>query len=225
MNVTTVIELNAPAEVPPRRLSDDLRELLLEARGRSLTIGELELILQGRGFALFILLMSLPFCFPIAVPGLSIPFGIVIMLLGLRIAMGQKPALPGFILQREIKYSVLEKIVRFGLKLTTRMEKIAKPRMSFLRKSPGMINLIGLGLASGGIQLLLPLPPLIPLSNTIPAISVVLLTAGLIERDGVFVLAGYIVNLIAWVYFAFMFAALGGGISYLYHYVRAFLGA
>ena len=87
-----------------------------------------------------------------------------------------------------------------------------------------MINLIGIGLASGGIQLLLPLPPLIPLSNTIPAISVVLLTAGLIERDGVFVLAGYIVNLIAWIYFACMFVVLGGGISYLYHWVRSYLG-
>lgn len=210
--------LNAEAPLPPRRLSTDLRELLAEAAGRSLTIGELEEILKGRGFALFILLLSIPFCFPIAIPGLSIPFGIVITFLGLRIAFGRKPKLPKFILGKKIKHAALERMVRLGLKLCVWMERIAKPRMEFLRKWPGMINLIGLGLASGGIQLLLPLPPLVPLSNTIPAISVVLLTAGLIERDGVFVVAGYLVNIAAWVYFALMFGLLGDGVRYLLHH-------
>jgi hypothetical protein len=203
--------------LPAQRLSDDLRRLLVIAAGRSLTLGELEAILQGRGFALFIMLLSLPFCAPIAIPGLSIPFGVVITFLGLRIVFGRKPELPSFILRKQVKYATLEKIVNLGLKLCTRMEKVAKPRMNFLRTWPGMINLIGLGLASGGIQLLLPLPPLIPLSNTIPAISVVLLTAGLIERDGVFVLAGYAMNIAAWVYFALMFGVIGEGIKHLLH--------
>ena len=97
-------------------------------------------------------------------------------------------------------------------------EKIAKPRMHFLRRSPAMIKLIGIGLASAGIQLLLPLPPLIPLSNTIPAVSVVLLVAGLTERDGVFVLAGYCVNVFAWLYFLMMFGVLGNGARQLIHH-------
>ena len=198
-------------EAPATRLSEDLRGLLRDAAGRDLTIGELESVLQGRGVTLFMLLMSLPFCFPIAIPGLSIPFGAVILLLGLRIAMGRKPSLPAFILKKQVKAKVLDRIVNVGLKITTRLEKIAKPRMHFLRRSPAMIKLIGVGLASAGFQLLLPLPPLIPLSNTIPAISVVLLIAGLTERDGVFVLAGYCVNLLAWVYFLIMFALLGDG--------------
>ena len=66
-------------------------------------MGELEHKLQGRGFALFILLLSIPFCFPVAIPMLSIPFGIVIMFLGIRIALGRKPKLPDFILNKEIK--------------------------------------------------------------------------------------------------------------------------
>jgi hypothetical protein len=203
--------------LPAQRLSDDLRELLAKAAGRSLTLGELEGILQGRGFALFILLLSLPFCAPIAIPGLSVPFGVVITFLGLRIVFGRKPELPGFILRKQVKYTTLERIVKLGLKLCTYMEKIARPRMQFLRTWPGMMNLIGLGLASGGIQLLLPLPPLIPLSNTFPAISVVLLTAGLIERDGVFVLAGYAVNIGAWIYFALMFGVIGEGVRHFLH--------
>lgn len=194
-----------PLPAAPRRLSDDLRLLERESAGRTLTIGELEIVLQGRGLTLLILLMALPFCMPFAIPGLSIPFGVVIVLIGLRIVFGQKPALPKRILKTKVKAEILAKIVSIGLKLCVRLEKLARPRMSFMRTLPGMTNLIGIGLTSGGIQLLLPLPPLIPLSNTIPAVSVVLLTVGMIERDGVFVLLGFAVNLFAWAYFIFMF--------------------
>ena len=205
-------------ETPPR-LSSDLRELLHEAAGRSMTLGELEQILKGRGFGLFLLLLALPFTFPLAIPGLSVPFGIVIMFIGVRIAAGRKPWLPGFILRREIKYAVLEKIVHIGLRLSTRLEKVVKPRMHFLQRWPGMINLIGLGIASGGLLLSLPLPPLIPFSNTIPAFAVLFLTAGMIERDGLLVLIGHCVNVAAWIYFSVMFAAAGHGISWLWqHY-------
>jgi len=204
-----------PPSLAPRRLSEDFRGILRQAAGQAVTLGELERTLQGRGFALFILLLSVPFCFPIAIPGLSMPFGVVIMLLGLRIALGRKPDLPGFILNKEIKYKTLERIVTFGVKTCVFMEKFARPRLKPISASKIGICLIGIGLASGGFQLLLPLPPLVPLSNTIPAVSVVLLTIGLIERDGVFVLAGYFVNIAAWIYFAMMGAALSKAFSYM----------
>jgi hypothetical protein len=213
--------LAPPTEPPPppvRRLSDDFRDVLRSAAGRDITLGELEHRLQGRGFALFILLLSIPFCFPMAIPGLSIGFGIVIMLLGIRIAVGRKPDLPAFILNKEIKHKTLERIVGFGLKLCKRLEKVTRPRMQFLRDHPGALKLIGVGLASGGLQLLLPIPGVFPLTNTIPAISVVLLTVGLVERDGVFVLWGYFVNLSAWVYFAVLFFVGKKGIEMLHTY-------
>ena len=203
---------------PARRLSEDLQELLREAAGRSLTVGQLEEILQGRGFALFILLFSLPFVFPIPTPGLSVVFGVIITFMGVRIAMGLKPSLPGFILKRELKYSLLEKIIKIGLSLCSKMEKVVKPRLHFFLGTSTMLKLIGLGIASGGVQLCLPLPPLVPLSNTIPAISVLLLTAGMVERDGLLVLLGYLVNLAAWIYFGLMFALLDGVIRNLLHY-------
>jgi hypothetical protein len=198
---------------PPRRLSTDLRELLAVADGRTLTLGELEAILQGRGVALFLLLLSIPFVFPLPIPGLSTPFGIVILLMGIRIACGRKPSLPVFILRRTVKYSSLEKIVNLGLKLCAKMEKVVKPRMHFLQRWPGMINLIGVGIALAGLLLCLPLP--IPLSNSIPALAVIFLTAGMIERDGLLVLLGYVAALVAWVYVFFMFAAIGDGVRNL----------
>jgi hypothetical protein len=81
-----------------------------------------------------------------------------------------------------------------------------------------MLNLIGLGIASGGLLLCLPLPPLIPLSNTIPALSILLLTAGMVERDGLLVLLGYVTNLAAWLYFILMFVLLGDGLKALFRF-------
>ncbi len=210
--------MNPEVPATPPRLSSDLRDLLREAAGRSLTLGELEQTLKGRGFGLLLLLLALPFTFPIAIPGLSVPFGLVIMLMGLRLAAGLKPWLPDFILRREIKYALLEKIVGLGLKLSTKLEKVVKPRMHFLQRWPGMLNLIGLGIASGGLLLSLPLPPLIPFSNTIPAFAVLFLAAGMIERDGLLVLIGHCVNVAAWLYFSLMFAAAGEGLSRLWQH-------
>ena len=81
-----------------------------------------------------------------------------------------------------------------------------------------MLNLIGLGIASGGLLLSLPLPPLIPFSNTIPAFAVLFLAAGMIERDGLLVLIGHCVNVAAWIYFSLMFAAAGEGLSRLWQH-------
>jgi hypothetical protein len=47
--------------------------------------------------------------------------------------------------------------------------------------------------------LLLPLP--VPFSNTIPAWAIMLMAGGLLERDGLFILAGYITALGAIVFF------------------------
>ncbi len=208
--------MNPAPQETPHRLSTDLRELLREAAGRSMTLGELEGMLKGRGFGMLLLLLALPFTFPIAIPGLSVPFGLVIMVIGVRLAAGRKPWLPAFVLRREVKYALLEKIVGIGLKLAVKMEKVVKPRMHFLQRWPGMLNLIGLGIASGGLLLSLPLPPLIPFSNTIPAFAVLFLTAGMIERDGLLVLIGHFVNVAAWIYFSVMFAAAGKGIAQLW---------
>ena len=63
------------------RLSTDLELLQARIKGKSLTLVELKQSLKGRGSAMLLILLALPFCF-IAVPGLSTPFGIAICLIG-----------------------------------------------------------------------------------------------------------------------------------------------
>ena len=183
-------------ETPPCRLSEDLQALL--AQERALSIGEIESILQGRGFALIIMLLAAPFLVP-SVPGLSTPFGAAIILMGARLACGRKPWLPQFVRRRELSAQLLCKVLGVLLKLVQRMERLAKPRMHFLQRGPGMVNLIGLGIASGGLFLFLPI--MVPVMNTLPTLSILFLTAGLMERDGMFVILGYLFGVAAWIYF------------------------
>jgi hypothetical protein len=105
------------------------------------------------------------------------PFGIAVLLIGIRIAFLQKPWLPKFIRQRRISAPRLVKVLTGGIRFAKLMEKVVKPRMHFLHLGPGAVNLIGLGIVAGGLLPLLPLP--IPFRNMVPAWAVVLLTAGM----------------------------------------------
>ncbi len=200
--------------MPPTRLSEDLAELRARLDGQSLTVDELEKALKGRGFAMLLLLLALPFCF-IPVPGLSTPFGLVVFLIGIRTAAGLKHWLPASIQQRRISSAHLGILLNGGIRFARVLEKIVKPRMHFLQRWPGMMNLIGLGIASGGLLLLLPLP--IPFSNTIPAWAVVFLAAGMMERDGLLVLLGHLTTLASWAFMALCWTLGAKGFERFFH--------
>jgi hypothetical protein len=182
----------------PHKLSEDLQNILDRAEGRSINIEEIEHILRGRGVAMLTLVLAAPFIVP--APGLSVPFGIAICLLGLRIALGSRTALPRFIRAKTVPHHVLERIVGAVAAVVRRMERHIRPRMQYLRAHPRMVNLIGVAIISGGFILSLPLP--IPFSNLFPAVSIMCLAAGFMERDGLLVLVGYILGVASWVYLA-----------------------
>jgi len=165
-----------------------------------MTIGEVEAALRGRGLAAVILLLSLPFLLPVPLPLLSSVFGAAVWLLGLRLTLGMKSWLPAVIRRRPISPTSLEKIVRGGQKIARRVERFLRPRL-FWVFLPGARNLIGLSIMVAAMVLSLPLP--IPFSNTIPAIAIILLAMGSMERDGLAVIVGQIVHVLAWVYLYF----------------------
>src|SRR4030095_10203020 len=171
-------------------------------------VEELQAALKGRGVAMLLLLLSLSFCV-VPVPALSTPFGIAVLLMGIRIAFGQKPWLPKFIRQRSISPSRLGKGLTGGIRFAPTTGKEVRPRMQFLHRWPGAMNLIGVGIASGGLLLLLPLP--IPFSHMVPAWAVVLLSAGMMERDGVLIFLGHMMTLLSWsfIVLAWLFGAEG----------------
>ena len=157
-----------------------------------------------------------PFLTPVTIPGVSIPFGLAIALCGFRIAFGHKPWLPGFILNRSISYPALERMVHFGCAIYGKVEKVIRPRLSFLIAGPGIPMLTGLCITVSGILLSLPIPPPFPLTNTIPGFAIILLSLGLLERDGVLIICGYALTVMAAAYVALIAVAGSAGAAQLW---------
>lgn len=192
-------ETGSPS-VPVERLSAVLKHLQEVADGRSLAVREMIEIMQGRGLQMMVILLCLPFLTPVTIPGISIPFGAAIIICGIRIAFGHKPWLPGFILNRRISYRTLERMVHFGCWFYGKIEKIVKPRLVYLFEGPGMITVVGLCIALAGLLLSLPIPPPFPFTNTIPGFAIILLSLGLMERDGALIIGGYVFTAMASTY-------------------------
>jgi hypothetical protein len=83
---------------------------------------------------------------------------------------------------------------------TLALLRLLRPRLPWVTASPRRQQLHALPIIVCALYLLLPLP--VPFSNVIPAWSIILLAAGLLERDGAFILAGYGCAALATVFFA-----------------------
>jgi hypothetical protein len=193
---------------PGSHLSTDLEMLRARVKGKSLTFAELKQALKCRGPAMLLILLALPFCF-FPIPGLSIPFGIAICLIGGCLVIGREPCLPRFIMRRRLSPTRLTQLLTGAVNIARQLEKFVRPRLAFLHTGPGMLQLIGLAIVIAGLGLMLPLP--IPFSNHLPAWAVVLLAIGMMEKDGLCVLLGHLTVIVAWVFIALtsLFAVRG----------------
>ncbi len=161
----------------------------LEAKNKQISIKEILRILSGKGRSLILILLSLPFCQPIQIPGMSMPFGVAIAFVGLRMAFGKKMWLPNQLLSKTIPNHTLEKITDKTLSIVRKIKRWIHPRLYWACHSSFMEIMNGLIICLLGFLLALPLP--IPLSNLIAAWSIFLVALGILEDDGLFVLIGY----------------------------------
>lgn len=149
-------------------------------------------------YPVFILFLALPFISPIPLPGISAPFGLVIAWLGVRLASGLPEKMPEWLLRRKVSPRSMRITVKATSKVLSWIERMAKPRLSILSETPRVIrwNFFLIGLA--GAVLAIPAP--IPFINGLPAWWIILLLIGILEKDGRFILAGYILYVLGTIY-------------------------
>ena len=185
-----------------RKLSVELAELRVRAGERAVTLREVIYMLGGRAYLLLVLLLTLPFITPIPIPGLSTPFGLAIALIALRLSLGQQPWLSMKLQRRTLPAGFIAKVFGTAEKVLRFLEKFLRPRVVFLTDTRLLRQLHAALMLVAALVLLLPLP--IPFTNSFPAWTILLLAAGLLERDGVFILAGYVVFAAGVLYFIFL---------------------
>lgn len=163
------------------QLVDDLATKL---DGDKVTVGTLLKNLEGRGLGLILLILSLPMCVP-NIPGISTLFGLLLLGPSFQMIFGSKTLwMPGFVKRWSFKGKDLRKALRVCGKLLHKLEYLAKPRLTALTSRPGMIY-AGLQTFLMALVLLLPMPG----ANFLPGIAVALTGLGVLQRDGVFMLA------------------------------------
>lgn len=213
------IQLLPVPQVKPRKLSEELAELRMHAGERAVTLREVIYTLGGRAYMLLVLLLALPFITPIPLPGLSTPFGLAIALIALRLSLGQRPLLPMKLQRKELPAGFISKLFGIAEKILRFFEKFLRPRLTFLTDTPLLVQLHAVLMLLAALVLLLPLP--IPFTNSFPAWAILLLAAGLLERDGLFILAGYVVFVAGVFYFVFLGESAAALVNELIHWLRS----
>lgn len=185
-----------------RKLSEELTELAARFSERAITLRDVILQLRERAYSLLLILLALPFLTPIPLPGLSTPFGLAIAFIALRMALGKRPWLPKNLQRRQLPAGFFVEVLRVSARILRFLEALLKPRWSAFVDPEGLRRLHACLILVSACVLLLPLP--IPFSNTFPAWAVVLVAAGMLERDGLMVGLGWCVFLGGVAYFVFL---------------------
>lgn len=216
---SVIVPVN-PAQ--PRKLSEEFALILREFEVETVTLREVMMLLHGRGYVVLVMLLALPFCTPIPLPGLSTPFGLVIAMIGTRLAFGFEPWLPARLLDTRLPPALFAKVFAVTRKILIWFERLLRPRLLWLTASPRLLQAHAVPIVICALCLLLPVP--VPLSNVIPAWGVLLIAGGLLECDGVFILAGYFMTAVAMVFFAIIGFAGVEAFDFIWKWLAGWFG-
>jgi hypothetical protein len=184
-----------------RKTSELLEDIIHSIKGEHITLRDLLAMMGESGLLLLCAFLSLPFLFPVSIPGVSTVFGAGIVLISAAITLNRLPWLPQKVADRRLECGKLRPVLERGVKFLRKFDRFFKPRMTGLTSGAVMNRVNGLVLMGAGVLLMAPLG-LIPFSNTLPGVAILLLAAGISQRDGLVVLAGYGMVVMTIVYFA-----------------------
>jgi hypothetical protein len=184
-----------------RRLSATLIEVSERLPPGTASLRDLIALSGEQGLLLLCALLTLPFLLPVSVPGVSTVFGAAIILIGIGVTLNRVPWLPRRILDRPLPTTQIKSVFGRGARLVARFEHLIRPRWLVLTRGATLNGLHGSALILAGVLLIAPLG-LIPFSNTLPGFAILFLALGMLERDGAFIVAGYVMNLATIVYFS-----------------------
>lgn len=176
----------------PRTASDILNNIYTKNIEDNIKIGTLLKSVDSGGFAFLNLILSLILFIPTPPPIATIS-AILIIFLSFQMILGLKEVwLPNFIVNKSIKRTTLALIVGKSSIYLSKMEKITRRRFIFM-ESDIMQRIIGL------IILILAILSLTPIlfANSMPGISIILISFGMLNKDGLMVILGFIAGFIS----------------------------
>jgi hypothetical protein len=167
-------------------LSDVLEQFALSIQSERVALGMINDFAGRRSIGALLLILALPMALPVPAPGISVIFGVPLVLVSLQLMIGRRTA---WLPQRIAEYSILRvELVAFIDKALPRLralERIIKPRLSWMA---GEWATFPVGAVCLILALVIALP--IPLGHMVPGTAISILALGLMERDGLAVAIG-----------------------------------
>ncbi len=196
---------------PIERVSELLLRISREAEGPSLSVGEIFAQFEDRSFGVLVLLLALPACFPFFPPGATSVLGVGIALVAVQMAVGRHRAwLPGVVERRRIATERFVRVVELAAPYLRRCEALARPR--YLTVTSGLREqIVGVFILVLAVVISVPLP----LTNLGPAVAIAVIAIGLIEEDGLIVMAGCALGALAIVLVAMFWGGAYLGIVWI----------
>lgn len=173
-----------------RPLSDVLDKLAEAGDGERVTVGEINEEFADRSLAPVLLVPALITASPLSgIPGLPTLAGLIIGLIVVQMLMGRDTLwLPDFIARRGVSKQRLGKAVDFLRKPVGWVERLLKPRLTWLAGRPwnyaALLTCLAIALSTPALEFL-------PFVTSVAAVAIGLFAAGLLIRDGAVMLVGY----------------------------------
>jgi hypothetical protein len=169
-------------------MANTLRKEIKSILGEDdITLKELVERVGTKGYGLLFLILSLPSAMPVPAPGYSSFFSVIMITLGFCMLFKKTPYLPKSLEKKKVKKESLEKIAKFSDIYLKYLDKITKPRLSFLVNERPIAALI----IVMSCFMIIPYP----LTNTAPSVSIFLLAFSLINKDGLITILGILAGL------------------------------
>ncbi|WP_222286448.1 exopolysaccharide biosynthesis protein [Rhizobium leguminosarum] len=177
-----------------------MRQMAADHSRERISIGDLFDTMGDRAISALMLIFALPNAFPTP-PGTSAVLGAPLIFLAAQLTFGLKPWLPKVIANRSMRREDFETIVGRIHRWLAWAERMLKPRLAIFAEPPAEY-LAGAACLLLSIVLLLP----VPLGNILPAITISVFAFGILGRDGLFALIGFVMTAVSLV--------IAGGVIY-----------
>lgn len=162
-----------------------LQALAADESRERIAVADLLDALGDRALAALLFVFAIPNVLPMP-PGTSGLLGAPLLFLAAQMAFNMRAWLPAVIARRSMARHDYAALVRSIAPWLVRAERLMKPRLTPLA-SGAMESVVGTVCLLLALVLVLP----IPLGNMLPALAICLLALGILERDGLWVLAGF----------------------------------
>ncbi len=177
--------------------SELLEKTAKQHKKERISLDEIKTALHERGFGILFIVFSLPLLIPLPLPtGLGTAMSLPIFFFALQLVRNvDSPWLPKWVLSKDMKIKTFRKIVRKSLPALRLMEKISRERLLVVSDNRKFEIVIGIFIMLLNIPIALPFP----MSNTLPAVSIIVISFGMLEKDGLMIIVGKIIGIFSWI--------------------------